>query len=73
MEWAVYVVRVGRQEMYTRVSLENFSAGDNIGDLSLEGRIILKYMLEVVSFAESAYETDPFLLKTGSMMHGNIS
>jgi hypothetical protein len=44
--WAEHVARVGRKQMYTGSWWENLREGNNLGNLGVDGRIILKLIFE---------------------------
>jgi hypothetical protein len=46
MRWAEHVARLGRREMHRGYWWGNLKERDSVEDLSVDGRIILKLVLE---------------------------
>jgi len=44
MRWVGYLVRMGREEVYTGFGWGNLKERDHLGDPGLDGRIILRWI-----------------------------
>jgi hypothetical protein len=48
LRWARHVARIGRGEVYTAFWWENLKEGDHLEDPGVDGRIILKWIFEML-------------------------
>jgi len=46
MRWAGYVARIGEGEVHTRFRCRNQRKKDNLEDLNVDGKIILKWIFK---------------------------
>jgi hypothetical protein len=64
MRWAGHVARMGERRGYTRFWWENLRERDHLGDLGLDGRIILKWIFRKL---DEGVGTGPSWLRVGTV------